>query len=83
MKFRFIGDEPSTVFGFDWLKGTIHDVDDPHAIGKLTHSALFEAVDVPQTVEDKEPAFDDYQPQPKRRGRPPKVVTGEIDGDEN
>jgi len=48
MKFRYLGTEhdPSTTFmGFDWVKGQIHDVTDPHAIKKLSGSVLFEKVE--------------------------------------
>jgi len=47
MKFRYIGKEHSTFMGFEWIKGTVHDVTDPHAIGKLSNSVLFEKADGP------------------------------------
>ncbi len=44
MRFRFIGDEPSDLYGFKWAKGVSHDVTDEHSIRKLSGSILFEKV---------------------------------------
>lgn len=63
MKFRFIGQEPSGFFGFDWYPGTVHDVTDPHAIGKLSNSVLFEKVE----GQGNEPG------EPKRKGGRPRA----------
>jgi hypothetical protein len=46
MKFRYVGDAYTEWFGFKWMTGTEHDVTDPHAIGKLSNSVLFEKVGV-------------------------------------
>lgn len=45
MKFRYVGEEYTEFFGFKWMTGTVHDVTDPHAVGKLSNSVLFEAAD--------------------------------------
>lgn len=45
MKFRYIGDEYTEWFGHKWMTGTEHDIEDEHAIGKLSISALFEKVE--------------------------------------
>jgi hypothetical protein len=87
MRFKFIGSEHSEVFGFQWMTGTVHDVTDEHAIRKLSHNALFEAVDgapvaEPAQADIPEDVFEDYVKQPKRRGRPPNAVKAE-DGDQN
>ena len=44
MRFRYIGEEPATFMGFQWIKGVEHDVTDEHAIKKLSGSCLFEKV---------------------------------------
>lgn len=80
-KFRFIGDEPSDVFGFSWVHGTEHEVTDAHAVKKLTNNCFFETVEsthsLPDTLTElvSSPAvLDDMQapvevPQmPRRRG---------------
>jgi hypothetical protein len=90
MRFKFIGSEHSEVFGFQWMTGTVHDVTDEHAIRKLSHNALFEAVDAapeaqaePAPADIPEDVFEDYVKQPpKRRGRSPNAVKAE-DGDQN
>jgi len=56
MKFRFIGEEASEIFGFKWFPGTEHDVNDPHAVGKLKASVLFEEVKDSQIITPDEPA---------------------------
>jgi hypothetical protein len=89
MRFKFIGSEHSEVFGFQWMTGTVHDVTDEHAIRKLSHNALFEAVDGAPAVEPAptdvpEDVFEDYVKEPpRRRGRPPKAVIEEDNGDQN
>jgi hypothetical protein len=75
MKFRFIGDEPSLFFEFQWVKGVVHDVTDPHAIGKLSNSVLFEKVDGD--------SFDEAAESKPRRGRPPKVRSEEVPADDD
>lgn len=55
MQFKYVGEEPCEVFGLSWLPGQTHDVADEHAIRKLTHHHLFEAVgsQAPKTVKGK------------------------------
>jgi hypothetical protein len=43
MKFRYIGEEYSEIFGFKWATGMVHDVEDAHAVTKLSRMTnLFE-----------------------------------------
>ena len=75
MKFRYVGEEMTEWFGFKWFPNTEHDVEDAHAIGKLTNSVLFEAVEgEPLPVSE---------PVKNKPGRPRKIVTieAETDGD--
>lgn len=65
MKFRFIGEEPTLIFGLQWIKGTVHDVTDDHAVRKLSGSVLWEKVE----GGGEEPK--------KRVGRPPKAAAPE------
>jgi hypothetical protein len=62
MKFRYVGEEYTEWFGFKWMAGTVHDVTDEHAIGKLSNSVLFEKVG------PSDPATE----APKRRARQPR-----------
>ena len=87
MKFRYIGADQTEWFGFEWHEGQVHDVTDEHAIRKLTNSVLFERVEeqskpvLPPKLEEKiEEVLAETQdveppqmPEPRRRGRPPKV----------
>ena len=66
MQFRYVGEEITEWFGFKWVPGTVHEVEDAHAIGKLKNSALFEKVETPATQQ--------YADIVKPRGRPRKVV---------
>lgn len=89
-RFRFIGEEPSDVFGLSWINGAEHEVTDAHAVKKLTHNCFFETVEssssLPDTLTDfvSSPAvLDDLQPpvqvpqMPRRRGpNKPKPATG-------
>lgn len=80
MKFRYIGEEFTEWFGFKWMPGTVHDVEDAHAVGKLKNSALFEAVEGEAFSVPMEDAI-----KPKNKGgRPRKVieVEAEPDGDD-
>jgi hypothetical protein len=46
MKFRYIGEEYSEIFGFKWVTGVVHDVEDAHAVTKLSRmTTLFAAAD--------------------------------------
>jgi hypothetical protein len=45
MKFRFIGHEPSDLYGFKWFPGTTHDVEDAHAVKKLSNHPMFEVAE--------------------------------------
>lgn len=91
MKFRFVGEQPSEVFGFKWYPGTEHDVTDAHAIGKLKINCFFEVVEVesssslpatltelvssPAVLEDLQPPVEVPQ-MPRRRGpNKPKPVS--------
>jgi hypothetical protein len=43
MKFRYIGTSAlPQCFGFDWTPGTVHDVEDAHAVTKLSRNPMFE-----------------------------------------
>lgn len=53
MKFRYNGDEMSEVFGLQWIKGTVHDVTDAHAIKKLSHHHMFAVVEQAETKPGK------------------------------
>lgn len=44
MQFKYVGEEPCEVFGLSWTPGQTHGVSDEHAIRKLSHNHLFEAV---------------------------------------
>jgi len=44
MRFRYIGDQDTEIFGLKWTAGAEHDVADPHAVGKLSASILFEKI---------------------------------------
>lgn len=67
MRFRYIGEEYTEWFGFKWMNGTEHDVEDAHAIAKLSNSVLFAKV-------AEQPSAEAVKP---RLGRPRKV---EADG---
>lgn len=43
MKFKYIGAEPSDVFGLKWVHGVTHEVEDGHAIRKLSGNPFFMA----------------------------------------
>lgn len=45
MKFRFTGHEPSDLYGFKWFPGTVHEVEDAHAVKKLSNHPMFEVAD--------------------------------------
>lgn len=68
-QFVYIGDEEqANAFGRWFDRGVPVEVDEAHAVKKLRHSYLFSEafgeVEVLDAVE---------QPEPKRRGRPPKA----------
>ncbi|MBK8467830.1 MAG: hypothetical protein IPL32_18620 [Chloracidobacterium sp.] len=73
MKFRYVGEEMTEWFGLKWAPGTQHDVEDAHAIGKLTNSVLFEAVE-----------GESIDPVKNKGGRPRKtvMVEAEANGDD-
>lgn len=64
MKFMYLGEGSTTVFGLTFKAGEAVEVTDAHAIKKLKNSVLFahneEVAPAPKVEE-----------QPKRRGRPP------------
>lgn len=72
MRFMFLGEGSTTVFGLTFKAGEAVEVTDEHAIKKLTHNQFFASDEAPEA---------DATEQPKRRGRPPKVRTdGEDQG---
>ena len=79
MKFRYIGEEFTEWFGFKWMPNTEHDVHDPHAVGKLRNSALFQVVG-----DDMSAPMEDAIKPKNKGGRPRKVieVEAEPDGDD-
>jgi hypothetical protein len=69
MKFMYLGEGSTTIFGHTFKAGEAVEVTDERAIGKLKNSALFahneEAAPVAPAQKVEEPA--------KRRGRQPNV----------
>mgnify|MGYP006374821135 CR=1 FL=1 len=72
MRFRYVGKEMTEWFGKQWMHGIEHDIDDPHAIAKLSNSALVETVGDLAGTQTAEP---------KRRGRLRKEHNGEPNDD--
>lgn len=64
MKFMYLGEGSTTVFGHTFKAGEAVEVTDAHAIKKLKNSVLF--------AHDEAPAPElKIEEPPKRRGRPP------------
>lgn len=69
MKFMYLGDGSTTIFGYTFTAGEAVEVTDERAIGKLKASVLFahnEEPAKPEPAKAEEP--------PKRRGRPPNAA---------
>jgi hypothetical protein len=69
MKFMYLGEGSTTVFGLTFKAGEAVEVTDAHAIKKLTANNLFAHNDEPEASAPK------VEDQPKRMGRPPKAKT--------
>lgn len=80
MKFRYVGDSPNgpfEMYGANWETGSINDVTDGWAIGKLKGNAFFECLE-----HEENPV----EVLPPRRGRPRKIdveAESQDDGDQN
>lgn len=72
MRFMYLGEGSTTVFGHTFKAGEAVDVTDEHAIRKLTHNQFFASDEAPAS----EAPASDATKAPKRRGRPPKVTNG-------
>ena len=70
MKFMYLGEGSTTVFGHTFNPGEAVEVTDDHAIRKLAAHHLFAHNDEPAAAPDAPKA----EEAPKRRGRPPKVT---------
>lgn len=66
MKFMYLGEGSTTVFGHTFKAGEAVDVTDEHAINKLKGNHLFTHNDEPAKAEPAK-----AEEPPKRRGRPP------------
>ncbi len=64
MKFMYLGEGSTTIFGHTFKAGDPVEVTDAHAIKKLKNSVLFAHNEEPATPAEPEQA-------PKRRGRQP------------
>lgn len=81
MKFRYIGEEFTEWFGFKWMPGTVHDVEDGHAVGKLKNSALFEVCEEVTYGGPVAGSMEDATRPKNKGGRPRKVVEVEAESD--
>ncbi len=88
MQFRYIGEEYTEFFGFKWMTGTVNDVTDEHAVGKLSNSVLFETVEAAEpeaaaAAEDAQPPAKPHKAKAKKATAPPVVETEAGDDDTN
>lgn len=74
MKFRFIGEETSDLYGFKWHPGTTHDVEDAHAVKKLTNHPMFEQADGAKEVAQKFAPAEVTMLEPGKKPRAKKAV---------
>ncbi len=70
MKFMYLGEGSTTIFGHTFKAGEPEEVTDERAIGKLKASVLFAHDEEPAPVAPVAPA-PKVEEHPKRRGRPP------------
>jgi len=70
MKFMYLGEGSTTIFGHTFKSGEAVEVTDEYAIRKLKQmTTLFAHNEQTQPAKSEEPA-----PVPKRRGRPPNAA---------
>lgn len=74
MKFMYLGEGSTTIFGHTFKAGEAVEVTDPRAIGKLKASVLFAHNEEPEPQPAKAEEPVSQAATAKRRGRPPNAT---------